>query len=78
MGDHISMLGSIKNREDFLRFMELFMADIEDEGVRCYLEALSAWAHDMDGYYGNTGKEMPKDINWDFIATLLYTGSIYE
>ena len=78
MDDHISMLGSIKSREDFLRFMELYTADIKDEGVRCYLEALTAWAHDMDGYYSNAGREMTKDINWDFIATLLYMGSIYE
>ncbi|MCR5541872.1 MAG: hypothetical protein K6F71_13780 [Ruminococcus sp.] len=78
MAGYSEMLGSIKTREDFLRFMELFMADIEDEGVRDYLGSLTAWAHDMDGYYSNTGKEKPKDINWDFIATLLYTGSIYE
>ena len=33
---------------------------------------------DMDGYYKNLGKQMPEDINWDFIATLLYAGSVYE
>lgn len=35
-------------------------------------------AEDMDGYYSNIGKGVPTDINWNFIATLLYAGSIYE
>lgn len=78
MDKHIEMLGKIKSRDDFIEFMRLFTSSALDSSVISYLEALTAWAHDMDGYYSNIGKAVPTDINWDFIATLLYAGSIYE
>ena len=78
MDKHIEMLGKIKSREEFIEFMRFFIKTIHDASVRDYLDALTTWAEDMDGYYNNLGKEMPADINWDFIATLLYAGSIYE
>ena len=78
MDKHTEMLGKIKSREDFLEFMSFFITATQDVSLKNYVEALAAWAADMDGYYNNCGKEVPTDINWDFIATLLYTGSIYE
>ncbi|HAG13795.1 MAG TPA: hypothetical protein DCG49_08040 [Ruminococcus sp.] len=78
MDQHIEMLGKIKSKDDFIVFMRLFAPTADDPSVKCYLESLTAWAADMDGYYRNTGKEIPADINWDFIASLLYAGSIYE
>ena len=78
MDEHIKMLGSIRSKEDFLEFMKLYIPTVHDNAVNCYLEALTAWTKDMDGYYKNAGKQMPANVNWDFIATLLYAGSIYE
>ena len=78
MDKHIEMLGKIRSREDFLEFMSSYITTIQDANLKYYLEALTAWAADMDGYYNNSEKEVPTDINWDFIATLLYSGSIYE
>ncbi len=78
MDRHIEMIGKIKNRDDFIKFMRLFAPKTQDESVRDYLEKLTSWSEDMDGYYKNMEKEVPVDINWDFIATLLYAGSIYE
>ena len=78
MDKHIEILGKIKSREDFIEFMRIYTSSALDSSVSSYLEALTAWAYDMDGYYNNIGKAVPTDINWDFIATLLYAGSIYE
>ncbi|MBR6580542.1 MAG: hypothetical protein IKK66_04520 [Ruminococcus sp.] len=78
MDNHIKMLGNIKCKEDFTKFMQLFISTVEDSSINYYLEAVAAWAEDMDGYYKNSGEQMPENINWDFIATLLYAGSIYE
>lgn len=78
MDKHIEMLGKIKNRDDFIEFMRLYILKTQDSAVRDYLDSLVAWAEDMDGYYNNIGIEVPTDINWDFVATLLYVGSIYE
>lgn len=78
MEEHIEMLGKIKNRSDFLKFMQLYIPTIKDLSIRDYLESIASWAEDMDGYYKNTNQEMPQNINWNFIATLFYVGSIYE
>ncbi|MBR5371003.1 MAG: hypothetical protein IK130_02195 [Oscillospiraceae bacterium] len=78
MEKHIEMLGRIQSKADFLEFMQQFLKTAEDPAVRDYLEALTAWAADSDGYYQNAGKPIPENINWDFIAALLYAGSIYE
>ena len=78
MDKHTKMLGKIKSKDDFIRFMELYISTVEDSSVKYYLESVTAWTEDMDGYYMNTGKEIPENIDWDFIATLFYAGSIYE
>ena len=78
MDKYIEMLGSINCKEDFIGFMHLYTSATQDKSLRTYFEALTAWAEDMDGYYHNTDNDMPENINWDFIATLLYAGSIYE
>ena len=78
MDKYTKMLGKIKSKEEFIRFMELYISTVEDSSVKCYLDSVTAWVQDMDGYYINTGKEMPKNIDWNFIANLFYVGSIYE
>lgn len=78
MDKYIEMLGKIKSKEDFIEFMRLYIPTTNNSSVRDYLDSLAAWVEDMDGYYNNIGKEIPMNINWDFIATLLYVGNIYE
>lgn len=75
---YIKMLGKIKNKDDFLKFMDTYISTIKELSIKDYLEAIRAWVEDMDGYYKNTGKEIPQNINWDFIAALFYVGGIYE
>ena len=58
--------------------MELFGKNIENISIQEYLESVSSWVEDMEGYYKNTNQEIPNNINWDFIATLFYVGNIYE
>ncbi|MCU7840521.1 MAG: hypothetical protein KZQ94_14215 [Candidatus Thiodiazotropha sp. (ex Troendleina suluensis)] len=44
-----------------------------------FLEALSAWIEDMDGYYKNNN--LPYDennISWKNIADMLYAATMYE
>ena len=75
--DFHDYLGKIKNKEDFLEFMNLFAEEQEGE-LKEYLTSVQAWAEDMEGYYKNTNQALPPGINWDFIAVLLYAGTIYE
>lgn len=78
MEEHIKMLGKIENKNDFLKFMELYIPTIKELSIREYLESIISWVEDMDGYYINTDKKIPQNINWDLIATLFYVGYIYE
>ena len=78
MEKHIEMLGKINSKEDFIKFMEIYVSTINDSSVKEYMESVLSWAEDMEGYYHNNKKEIPQNINWNFIATLLYVGSIYE
>lgn len=78
MKEYIDLLGQIQNKNDFIRFMELFRKNIRNESVQEYLESVCAWIEDMEGYYKNVNRVLPQNINWDFIATLFYVGSIYE
>lgn len=78
-------LKNIKTKEDFIEFMNILINDIienpeewEDKPVKSYLESMQSWVEDMEGYYQNTKQTTPQDINWNFIATLLYVGKIYE
>lgn len=78
MTEHIEMLDKINSKKDFLKFMELYLPTVADAAVKEYLESVTAWVEDMDGYYKNMDKEEPQNINWNFIATLIYVGGIYE
>ncbi|WP_226602527.1 DUF7660 family protein [Bacillus cereus] len=40
--------------------------------------AYTAWSGWLDGAFQNKGEEMPKNISWNFIATVLLAGSYYE
>lgn len=53
------MLGKIKSKEDFIKFIEIYASTINDSSIKEYLGSVSAWAEDMEGYYYNTGKEIP-------------------
>ncbi|RPF43404.1 hypothetical protein EDD70_2368 [Hydrogenoanaerobacterium saccharovorans] len=79
------ILKNVKSKEDLLEFINVLIKDLnekpeewEDKPVMLYLESMQSWIEDMEGYYTNTKQDMPQDINWNFIATLLYVGKIYE
>ena len=69
MDNHIKMLGNIKCKEDFLDFMQLFISTVEDSSINYYLEAVAAWAEDMDGYYKNSGEQILTGISLQLCFT---------
>ena len=79
------MLSGVKTKGDLIAFIGALAEDSRtntDEWDNItlpdYLSSIQAWLKDMDGYYKNSGTDMPADIDWNFIAVLLYTGKIYE
>ena len=76
---------NVKTKEDFLRFLEMLANDRksnadewENKNVEDYLLSIQSWTEDMEGYYDNNNIEVPQNVDWNFIATILYVGKIYE
>lgn len=83
--DFNNIISEIKTKEDFIGFVNSLSNDKrersdewENKDISSYLEGIGSWVEDMEGYFINMKKEMPQNIDWKFIATLLYVGKIYE
>lgn len=75
----------IKSRQEFVNFVRdlkmNFSSDPEsweNATLENFLEGLSAWTEDMDGYYKNNDLPMPTDINWNIFAKILLAAKYYE
>ena len=79
------LIEQVRTREDFVRFLHkleedshINMDEWENKDIPSYLDSVSSWVEDMDGYYENMNIEPPKNVAWRFLATLFYVGKIYE
>ncbi|MFD1908576.1 hypothetical protein ACFTAO_10430 [Paenibacillus rhizoplanae] len=77
-------LKKVRSREDFTAFLGLLAKDYsanpgewENGSVELYLEGVQSWVEDMDGYYENLKRPAPQNIDWSFIAGILYAGKKY-
>jgi hypothetical protein len=50
----------------------------ENADLQSFLEALAAWIDDADGWYRNTGRELPAGGDWTFFAQALRAATMYE
>ena len=78
-------VSDVHGREDFVRFVEEMSRSREKHAetfanpdLAGFLDAVARWTEGMERVYRNTGREMPKDIDWQMIATLFHMGRIYE
>ena len=76
---------SIGSREDFVAFVKALSKDLRDNpaawengNLERFLEALGAWVEDMDGYYLNQGKPVPKQPDWKVAGDMLMAAKMYE
>lgn len=76
---------AIHSREDFVTFVKALVRDLhenpdswENNSLERFLEALSAWVEDMDGYYIHQNKSVPKQPDWKVIGDILMASKIYE
>jgi len=75
----------INDKQDFIRFVESLVTDLrnnpndwENRSLESYLEAISNWVEDMEGYYLNNNLPMPESINWNVFADILIAAKMYE
>jgi hypothetical protein len=75
----------IRSRNDFTAFARALLKNLrehpeqwENNDLISYLDALSAWVEDMDGYYINRGEPVPEVSNWRVLGQMLLAARIYE
>jgi len=78
-------VGAVRTREDLARFIQDLADDLrqnpgawENRDLGSFLEALSAWVADMDGYHRNQGEPVPAIPEWRTIAAMLAAARVYE
>jgi hypothetical protein len=78
-------INKVRTKEDFLRFLNLFIKDLsnnkqlwENDNLEDYLEGMESWIENMDGYYQNMALPIPKNIDWNVFANILFAAKMYE
>ena len=76
---------TVKSKEDFIDFVndlikdfEMNQNDWENNNLKSFLQAISAWTGDMEGFYQNQKKVLPANIDWNVFANILYASKMYE
>lgn len=52
--------------------------DWQNPTLARYLEAMSGWIEDLDGYVQNRGERMPEQPTWQLVAAMLSAARVYE
>ena len=76
----------VTDRQTFIKFIELLRQDLlknpeswENKHLDDFLEALSRYAGDIQGYYDNTKQPVDADIpDWQTFADIFKGASVYE
>lgn len=76
----------VTDRQTFIRFIDLLRQDLldnpkkwENSRLDNFLEAISSYAGDIQGYYDNTRQNVNADkADWQTFADILKGASVYE
>lgn len=85
MTDFNKKINEINSKEDFINFIELLVSNLKNnpeewtnKSLPEYLESISSWTEDMEGYYQNNDMAVPENINWKVFANILIAAKMYE
>ena len=83
--DILNRLKKTETKEDFIFFVQLLAKDFvnnnnqwKNDDIYSYLEAISGWTMDIEGYYKNKGEDFNEEFNWRIMAEILYAAKMYE
>ncbi len=81
----VAKLETVDSKDDLADFIDQLRHDYENNpnswenvDLAAYLEAMSAWLGDMDGYYQRLGKPIPNSPSWKLIGEILIASRMYE
>lgn len=79
------IIDKMEDKSAFLSFLNLLRDDLENDQKNWtnitlaeYLEAMSGWVEDMEGYYLNNGISIPENVDWKVFANILVAAKMYE
>lgn len=85
MIDFNKTINGINSKEDFVNFVELLVTNLKsnpeewtNKTLPEYLESISSWTEDMEGYYQNNDMHIPENVNWKVFANILIAAKMYE
>jgi len=80
-----SSIKSIKSNKDLSKYIMQLRQNLKENpeewenlDLDSFLEAMAAWVDDSDGYFCDTNQKLPKDEEWQLVATVLSASKIYE
>ena len=81
--DELAM--AVRNREDFLKFLEALCVDFEsnrdaweNDRLDSFLDAMLGWCQGLDGLRENMGYEVEGRHRWQLLTDALMAARIYE
>lgn len=81
----IETIQAIDSREDFVAYVRALAGSLDEEpaawenqDLGAYLNAVAAWAEDLDGYYLSRGEAIPAQPSWKLLGQILAAARVYE
>jgi hypothetical protein len=78
-------VNAIRSRADFVSFVHVLRQQLgdhpdwwENADLESFLDALSRWVEDMDGYYRNAAQPIPTQPSWKVLGDILMAAATYE
>jgi hypothetical protein len=75
----------VQSRADFVAYVaEIAIrarsepSAIPNSTLAAFLDGLSGWVNDMDGYFLNRGEAPPTEASWQLFAQAVAAGLVYE
>ena len=76
---------NVNSQNDLAKFVEELLIDYrknkdswENADLDSFLEAMSAWVQDLDGYYENNELEISTLNKWRILADILMASRVYQ
>ncbi|MCA6113802.1 hypothetical protein J6524_02495 [Bradyrhizobium sp. WSM 1738] len=74
---------AVQSRADLILFVQALSkfcatSEIDNPATPDYLEAVAAWTEDMDGFFANSGRQVPSSPTWSLFAHILLAATRYE
>ena len=75
----------VETREQLAQFVSTLREDLlarpslwPNDDLESFLEAMSGWIGDMDGYFRNEGEPLEEVPTWKTLARILVAARVYE